>query len=415
MLSRADNELMCRVEGDAPMGQMIRQHFWLPAARAARLEADGAPVRVRLLGEDFVAWRATDGRVGFFDEGCPHRGVSLALAQNKDCALTCIFHGWKFGVDGKVLAVPTEGENSEAFASTVPLKHYPVREAAGIVWVWLGREGEPPPFWNLPFMDLPEERYLTITQAVAANWVQGVEGTIDSSHVGVLHQSWMDEDWAKGMASTQASTAVQYEFEAKPYGYTACATRLVGDDMKYVRVTEFVLPWFGMIPPENPPFGDRTAIFAAPTDDTHMMQFFVRFNPYQPANLETSQSAQIGDPDNFAPIKGADEHWGQDRELMKKGHWTGFSQLVAEDFATQASQGALADRSKEYLSSSDQFVIRVRRGLLQAVREFMAGKKPSCAPGGGTDFSTIMPRAATIRVEQPWREIKVPQELEVAG
>jgi phenylpropionate dioxygenase-like ring-hydroxylating dioxygenase large terminal subunit len=412
MLDREQNELMCLVEGGAPMGAMLRQHFWLPAVRAARLEADGAPARVRLLGDDFVAWRATDGRVGFFDEGCPHRGVSLALGVNKDCALTCIFHGWRFGVDGKVLDVPTEGENSEAFAATVPLKHYPVREAAGIIWVWLG-SGEEPEFWNLPFMDLAPDRYSVICQPLDANWVQGVEGTIDSSHVGVLHQSWMQQDWAKGMSSTQKSTAVEYDFEDRPYGYTASATRHIGNDQKYVRVTEFVLPWFGMIPPETPPYGDRTAIFVAPTDDTHMMQFFVRFNPYTEAGLDGA-GAQVGDPDAFAPIGSADEHWGQDRELMKKGHWTGFRQLVAEDFATQVSQGPIADREKEYLSSSDQFVIRVRRGLLRAVREFQEGKVPSCAPGGGVDFSKIMPRAATIAADRAWEEIEIPETMEEA-
>ncbi|MET3472292.1 phenylpropionate dioxygenase-like ring-hydroxylating dioxygenase large terminal subunit [Novosphingobium sp. 1529] len=415
MLSRADNELMCRVEGDAPMGRMLRQHFWLPAARAAGVEADGKPVRVRLLGENFIVWRGTDGRMACFDEGCPHRGVSLALGQNRDCTLTCIFHGWKFGIDGSVIDVPTEGSNSEAFSKTVPLKSYPVREAAGVVWVWLGSGDTPPAFWDLPFMDLPADHFVTVTQKLDANWVQGVEGTIDSSHVGVLHQSWLHQEWAKGMSGAAKATAVDYEFDTKPYGYTASATRHIGNDLKYVRVTEFVLPWFGMIPAENPPFGDRTAIFAAPTDDTHMMQFFIRFNPYKPVNADHSQEDQVGDPDAFAPIGTADEHWGQDRELMKQGHWTGFRQLVAEDFATQVSQGAIADREKEYLSSSDQFVIRVRRGLLQAVREFQAGKVPACAPGGGYDFSKIHARAATIEEARPWREIETPTELPVAG
>jgi phenylpropionate dioxygenase-like ring-hydroxylating dioxygenase large terminal subunit len=412
MLSHDQNELMCRVEGDAPMGQMLRQHFWLPAARAARLERDGAPVRVRLLGEDFVAWRASDGRVGFFDEACPHRGVSLALGVNKECTLTCIFHGWKFGVDGKVIEVPTEGENSDAFAKTVPLRHYPTCEAAGIVWVSLGQGEEPPVFWNLPFMDLPEDRYSVVTQLLDANWVQGVEGTIDSSHVGVLHQSWFAEGYATGLANAAKRTAVEYEFIDRPYGYTASATRNLGDE-KYVRVTEFILPWFGMIPPEDPPYGDRTVIFAAPADDTHMMQFFVRFNPYKTSGQDGARS-QVRDPDHFAPIGTAENHWGQDRELMKTGHWTGFQQLVAEDFATQVSQGPLANREKEYLSSGDQFVIRVRRGLLKAVKEFMDGKVPSCAPSAGLDYSGIMPRAATVELEKPWQSIEVPKDLEHA-
>ena len=127
-----------------------------------------------------------------------------------------------------------------------------------------------------------------------------------------------------------------------------------------------------------------------------MMQFFVRFNPYGESGLDGVQ-AQRRDPDAFAPIKGPDEHWGQDRALMKQGHWTGFSQLVAEDFATQVSQGAIADREKEYLSSSDQFVIRVRRGLLKAVKEFMDGKTPSCAPAGGSTS------ARSCRARLPFR------------
>jgi phenylpropionate dioxygenase-like ring-hydroxylating dioxygenase large terminal subunit len=405
MLSREDNELLARVEGDAPMGQMIRQHFWIPAARAGRLEADGAPLRVRLLGEDFVAWRATDGRVGFFDERCPHRGVSLALARNEDCALTCIFHGWRFGVDGRVLDVPTEGENAAAFAATVPLKHYPVREAAGIVWVWLGKGDQPPRFWDLPAMRLPEKQFNVGTQMLNANWLQGVEGTIDSSHVGILHQSWMTQDWAKGLSNTTKSAAPRYEFQNQPYGYTASATRDIGNDEKYVRITEFVLPWFGLIPPENPPFGDRTMIFAAPTDDTHMMQFFVRHNPFD----EVGKDGLVRkDPDAFAPIGTPDEVWGQDREMMKQGHWTGFQPLVAEDFATQVSQGAIADRTQEYLSSSDQFVIRVRRGLLQAVKEFMAGQTPACARPD-IDLREVYPRAATVPADQDWREIAAPK------
>src|SRR5689334_18715621 len=131
MLSKEQNEFLTRVGPATPMGEVLRQ-FWVPAVRSARLEADGAPVRVRLLGQDFVAFRDTNGQVGFMDEGCPHRGVSLALGRNEECGLRCIFHGWKFDVNGNVMETPSEPQGS-TLASKVRVNHYPVREAGNVV------------------------------------------------------------------------------------------------------------------------------------------------------------------------------------------------------------------------------------------------------------------------------------------
>lgn len=188
-VSKADNDLMTRVEADAPMGQFLRENFWFPAGLSGQLISDGAPERVRLLGRSFVAFRSTDGRVGFFNEACPHRGASLALARNEDNALRCIFHGWKYSVDGKCVEAPTQPDHQEAFCKTVPLKHYPVREAAGLFWVWLG-SGEPKRFPEFEFTGLTGDRVRPIRQVLKFNWIQSVEGLVDSAHVAVLHQSW---------------------------------------------------------------------------------------------------------------------------------------------------------------------------------------------------------------------------------
>ena len=131
MVTREENELLTRVEGDAPMGALLREHYWIPALVSTQLLADGAPVRVRLLGRDHVAFRATDGRVGFLDEGCPHRGTSLALARNEECGLRCIFHAWKIDVSGKVVDVPTHSPNAEAFAAKVRSRTTRPSRAAG--------------------------------------------------------------------------------------------------------------------------------------------------------------------------------------------------------------------------------------------------------------------------------------------
>src|SRR5579872_4697220 len=140
MLSAEQNDLLTRVEGQAPMGRMIRDYHWIPAMRAGRLAKEsGAPTRARLLGRNYVIFRAEDGRLGCFDEACPHRGTSLMLARQEGSAIRCIFHGWSFDVSGKVLEVPTQWTKPEVFAAQVKLNHYPVREAGGILWVWLGK------------------------------------------------------------------------------------------------------------------------------------------------------------------------------------------------------------------------------------------------------------------------------------
>src|SRR5918912_2134633 len=169
MLSKENNELLTRIGPGTPMGRLMRQ-YWMPVLRSAKLEADGAPARVRLMGQDFVAFRATDGRVGFLDERCPHRGVSLALARNEDCALRCIFHGWKIDVSGKVVETPSEPPESN-LASKVRVKHYPVKEAGGLVWGWLGEGQKPPRCPDFEFTHLPLEQVVVRKAVLNVNWV----------------------------------------------------------------------------------------------------------------------------------------------------------------------------------------------------------------------------------------------------
>jgi phthalate 4,5-dioxygenase len=370
MLSREDNELLTRVEGDAPMGAMLRQNYWIPALRAGRLERDGAPVHVRLLGRDFVAFRASDGRIGFFDEKCPHRGVSLTLARNEDCALRCIFHGMKFHVSGRVVEAPTQTLNPEAFTRAMKLKHYPAREAGGLLWVWLG-EGEPPPLPELEFMGLPPERINVRLQKMDCNWFQGVEATIDSSHVGILHKNWVGTLGELNL--TADNTAPRYELELQPYGLRAAALRGLTNGQTYVRVTELVFPFVSYIPPSGMHTGDRLAIVTVPVDDTHSMQVFVRYN-LEKAIRHDDWNA-LPDPDAFAPVRGnVDNGWCQDRAAMKEGNFSGFDNLQLEDFVMQVSMGAIADRTQEQLCIGDQVIVRARRLYLQVARDFRDGR-----------------------------------------
>src|SRR5919106_2418893 len=152
MVTRAQNVLLTRVEGDAPLGQLMRANYWIPFALSENLSAGDAPTPVRLFGESYIVFRAPDGRIGFLEERCPHRRASLLLARVEGDALRCIYHGWKLDLSGRVVEAPTQAVRQEHFCASIPAGGFPVHEEAGIAWVWLG-DGGTPPFPDLPFHD----------------------------------------------------------------------------------------------------------------------------------------------------------------------------------------------------------------------------------------------------------------------
>jgi len=398
MLSADDNELLTRIDGTAPMGRMLRKHYWVPALRAARLERDGAPVLVRLFGENFVAFRASDGRVGFFAERCPHRGVSLMLARNEDCALRCLFHGMKFDVSGKVVDVPTQNTNPEAFAKTIKLKHYPVREAGGLVWVWLDMDTAPAPFPEFEFMGLADDQYNIRIQTMHCNWVQGIEATIDPSHVGILHKNFVGK--VGELQLTAENNSPRYEVKEMPYGMKALTMRSLADGTHYARITEFVFPYYSFIPPATMHTGDRLTIITVPVDDEHSMQIYVRYNIRKPIRHDDWKA--LADPDNFSPVQGGRANaWEQDRAAMKQNNFSGFDDLPLEDFVMQVSMGAIADRTAEQLCSGDIIIVRARRLFLQTIKAFQNGAEPTLGPDAVQPLRSI--RSWSFIVDNPTR------------
>jgi phthalate 4,5-dioxygenase len=386
MLSKENNDLLTQVGPGTPMGQVLRQ-FWTPALRSAKLAVDGAPERVRLFGENFVAFRDTNGKVGFLDEGCPHRGVSLALGRNEECGLRCIFHGWKINVEGQVVDIPSEPEGSN-LASKVRVKHYEVREAGGLVWVWLGKGEEAPPFPTFEFMDLPPENVVVRKAIIECNWVGLIEGLLDSSHVSSLHKAWLPtgkEVLTGPNAGMLGALSVNYEIDEKPYGFTAAAKRNLPDGTQVNRYTEFVMPWHCFIP--NTLKTLHSVTIPVPVDDETTNFWGVAWDTAEPLDAPTldrkRNAGALGpDPDNYYETGlGADQRWGQDRELMKHDHYAGFKALPFEDFAVTKSQGKITDRTREHLGASDIAVIRVRRLLLDLARDFQDGKLPRLFTG----------------------------------
>jgi nitrite reductase/ring-hydroxylating ferredoxin subunit len=389
------------------MGRFMRR-FWVPVMPSFRLVADASPERIRLLGENLVAFRISDGRVGVFDEGCPHRGVSLALARNADCALTCIFHGWKFDVSGKVLDVPPEPpDRRAAFAARVKVRAYPVRETAGMVFAWMG-EGEPAPFPAFNWTSLPASHVYVTTGIVQASWLNGLEGQLDSAHVGILHSDWVSRgaDFGKNnIDRTTHDLAPRFEFEDQPYGYREAAVRKMPDGGNYVRVREFVMPWYSYIPQQGGRSAPQLMTISVPMDDETSMQWDVRYTLDAPIDMSRILGVQLAPHMDARRSMGSiDQRFGQDRAKVSAGAWTGFVSVRHEDYAVAMAQGAIPDREREHLSISDLSVVRARRRLRQAVQEHGQGA-PHVSDDATIDWSLVRSFAEIIPADGDWRAL----------
>jgi hypothetical protein len=255
-------------------------------------------------------------------------------------------------------------------------------------------------------MDLPPEQVYAAGIELNANWLQGVEATIDSSHIALLHQSWTTTS-ATDFGATRENTAVNYEFERKPYGFRAAALRPASDGSCVARITEFVMPYYGLIPPiYSGAQQDRTVIVAVPIDDENLIQWYIYYNPERP--VDSWRKTQRA---NQWPMAGGlpgdrSNNWGQNRQIMDAGNSSGFHEIVLEDFVVMVSMGPIVDRSQEYLCSADQAIVRVRRQLLDDVRAFMSGRTPKSAQSTSLSYKNI--RAVGGRLasaSDDWKQI----------
>lgn len=411
MLIQATNELLTRVGPGTPMGDMLRE-YWVPACRSAKLERDGAPERVRLFGEDFVAFRVTDGRVGFMPEACPHRCASLALARNEGNGLRCIFHGWKFSVDGVCVDTPTEPlQTRERFAASVPVRHHATHEAGGLIWVYLGKAQTPPRFPDFEFTHLPDDQVQPTRGIIRTNWLQGLEALLDSAHVGYLHSTNLGSALGQQLFGDESGMMLNdgapvFEFIDQPYGFREGAIRDEGGN-RYARVREVALPFFSLIPASWG--GQRVACCSIPIDDVTTAQWYIGYNPWGPitADMMTAYGDTSGNPDHFnADMGDASSLWNQDRAAMAAGHWSGITGRgnPYEDFAVQESMGPIVDRSKEYLGTCDRVIYRARKLLIDAVERYRAtGEVSFRAPE--IDFARIRAISFAYPKGDDWRTV----------
>ena len=381
MLTPEQNRALTQVSSGTPMGCFMRR-YWLPAVKLEQItEPGGAPARVRLLGKSLVAFRDPSGRPALIGEFCPHRGASLAYGRNEKGGLRCLYHGWKMGCSGFVLESPPEPP-TRTFAMKLAHPSYPVREAGGLLWTYMGPKNLEPPFPKFPWLDLKPPHLLVVKMHQATNYLQGVEGDLDPAHPNFLHRDFADHDdasWAgagwSSIAALMVDDAPVIECEETPYLMRVAAMRRSKNpEMRYVRSYEWIAPFYCYVP--TGPHESRLFKAWHPIDDQSCYTFYIHFHPDQPLDVDAiyaNWGHRAGPPDYMTPHNFANMHL-QDREVMKHDNFSGICGASIQDRAVQESMGPIVDRSKEHLGTSDKAVIFYRRLLLRKLQEMEEGK-----------------------------------------
>jgi phenylpropionate dioxygenase-like ring-hydroxylating dioxygenase large terminal subunit len=411
MLSHEENALITRVGPGTPMGAAMRR-YWLPALLAEELpEADGPPVPVRLLGERLVAFRDSSGRVGVLGEHCPHRGASLYYGRNEAGGLRCVYHGWQFDRAGRCLDMPSEPPES-TFKDRVQHTAYPCEEAGGVVWAYLGPPDKRPPLPSLEWMRAPAgHRHVSKTYQ-ECNYLQGIEGGVDSAHGSFLHRRFDTAMLTRDTDRIRFRVGVaQIEVLPTDYGFAYAGIRRLPDDgTQYVRAYQFILPFHQMRAYEG--YVGRPVIQGhmwVPLDDEQTWVYNWMYAKDGTALLpeevlaeqvETGRSADDLLP-GYRPKRNRSNDYLMDRSAQRTESYTGIRGINTQDMAIQESMGPVADRSAEHLGSSDRAVIATRRLLLQVARDVAAGREPP-----GLDGSSQGVRAAEVILppDATWHE-----------
>jgi phthalate 4,5-dioxygenase len=383
MLQQQDNELVTRVGRGTPMGELMRQ-YWVPAMLSAELpRPDCPPVRVLLLGEKLIGFRDSGGQVGLLANNCPHRGASLFYGRNGGCGLRCVYHGWKFDVTGRCVDMPSEPPESN-FKDKVRAIAYPCQERGGVIWAYLGPRETPPPLPDLEPNQLPEGQAMAIAYARDCNWLQALEGDIDTAHIGFLHFGSEDADEQESGTFryyTLADRAPRYAVLDTDYGSMYGAYRPAGPGRNYWRIAQFLFPFWTMTPTGL--LGQQIVARAwVPMDDQHMIMFMMvprlgtaeqvtRFRQgARPPQLLPNTTGWLG---RFRLAANEDNDYFLDRDAQGRDEeYSGITGIHLQDQAITESMGPVYDRTQEHLGSSDAMVIRVRRRLIGAAKALAA-------------------------------------------
>ena len=419
MLSHEDNALVTRVGPGTPMGQTMRR-YWIPALLAHEIaEPDGPPVRVRLLGEDLVAFRDSQGRIGLLDEYCPHRRVSLYFGRNEECGLRCIYHGWKFDVSGACVEMMNEPEEND-FKHKVHVEAYPTCEIGGVIWAYLGPAERMPPLPKFAWTQAPPT-HRNVTKVIQeCNWLQALEGGIDTSHAPILHRLLSETSTRGGFKPSSPfvrGKAPKLVLDITNYGFQYAGIRPLGESEMHIRTYQYILP-FHQIRPSRSEHGGPTDAghIWVPMDDENTMVYNWL---YSKSDAELTEEDRIEsalgngplhvDPVTFRSKANRSNDYFLDRTVQRNESFSGIDGINAQDRALQESMGRIVDRSKEHLGPADKAIIQARRLLRDAVRAVAADGDP---PGVSAAYYGLRAGEAVLPRDADWRRELTPDLAE---
>lgn len=377
MLRKEQNDFLTQTGPETPMGDMFRC-YWIPALLAEELpDNDCPPVRVKLLSERLVAFRDSEGRYGLMDEFCAHRGVSLWFGRNEKGGLRCPYHGWKYNTEGQCIEVPSEPAES-GYCSKIKLTSYPLIKIGDILWTYMGRADKQPPHPEWEFSLVPSEQTFTSKRWQESNWLQAMEGGIDSSHVSWLHSGNLNSDplfkGARGNQYNLSDTKPFFEVTDSEGGLFIGARRNAEEGHYYWRITPWIMPSFTMVPPrgDHPVHGH----FWIPIDDENCWAWSFDYHPVRALSTDERQAMLDGKgihveyvPGTYRPSANKDNDYLMDRESQRLGvSYSGIAGIAMQDASLQESMGPIVDRTKENLVSTDNGIIMARHRLLKAAR-----------------------------------------------
>ena len=405
MLSKADNELLTRVGPGTLMGDLMRQ-YWIPAALSSELaEPDGPPLRLRLLGEDLIAFRDTTGKIGMIQNNCPHRGASLFFGRNEESGLRCVYHGWKFDTTGACVDMPNEPAESD-FKQKVKAIAYPTVERGGMIWAYMGPRPNPPELPALEWTTVPEANRNIYPALRECNWMQGLEGDIDTAHLYFLHARLNPEvDGAAGVFHEDVHPRL--ELVETEYGMMYGARREEDADHYYWRITQYMFPFHTYFPPGG--LQGVPGHIWVPLDDENTMVWSISSNPDGPVGGNRTPPRMEYLPNTSDGLgrwrlAANDENdYMIDREAQRTTTFTGIPTIMLQDQAMTESMGAVANRMNEHLGSTDAMIIQVRRRLINAAR---ALRESGVTPPGVDDPSLYGVRSASLVLarDADWQE-----------
>jgi phthalate 4,5-dioxygenase oxygenase subunit len=411
MLVKEQNDYLTQTGPGTPMGQLFRS-YWIPALLASELaEPDCPPVRVQLLSEKLVAFRDTQGRLGLIEEFCAHRRVSLWFGRNEENGLRCPYHGWKFDVTGQCVDIPSELPGS-THCQRIRMVNYPLVEKGGVLWAYMGPPDRTPPLPDWEFTNVAESHRFVSKRWQECNWLQALEGGIDSSHVSFLHRGDLETDpvfkGAKGNKYNMNDLMPVFDVVESPGGLYIGARRNAENGNYYWRITQWVMPAFTMIPPrgDHPVHGH----FFIPMDDENCWTWSFDYRVKTPLEPELVQQMREGagihtvvDPRTFRPLANKDNDYLIDRAAQKRGRtYSGVSGFAIQDSSLQESMGPIIDRSRENLVATDKGIVMARRRLLRAAKALLdSGTAP---PGVDPAHQRVRSASVVLPPDTPFAE-----------